>query len=211
MKLGIFGGSFDPPHRGHVEPVRRARERLGLDRVLYVVTANPPHKRDPASAPAAPAARRFAMVEMALLGEEGLYASDHELDTSRATYTVETLEHFRRERSEDDLHLLVGADSLAQLDTWKRWRELPRLARLVVLGRPGSELESIRSGLPRELRRLLEEDAEGSGRGLDFVGDAMIDLSSTELRHRLAAGEPVGPEEVHPLVLDYVRKYRFYR
>ena len=211
MKLGIFGGSFDPPHRGHVEPVRRARERLGLDRVLYVVTANPPHKRDPGSAPTAPAACRFAMVEMTLLEEEGLYASDHELVASRATYTVETLEHFRRERPDDELHLLLGADSLARLDTWKRWRDLPRLARLVVLGRPGSELEAIRDDLPEELRRLLRDREERGGPELVFLRDAMIDLSSTDLRRSLAAGEPAGPQEVSPLVLDYVRKYRFYR
>lgn len=210
MRLGLFGGSFDPPHRGHVEPVRLARRRLGLDRVLYLVTASPPHKRDPGSAPEAPAACRFAMVEMALLEEEGLFASDHELRPDRPAYTVETLEHFRREEPDAELHLLIGSDSLAELDTWKRWRELPRLARLVVLGRPGAELDAIRSELPEELRRLLDRGGEGGG-GIEFLGDAPVDLSSTELRRRLAAGGPVSAEEVSPLVLDYLRKYRFYR
>jgi len=205
MKLGIFGGSFDPPHQGHVRLAQEARRRLGLDRVLFVPTANPPHKVDPKHAPVAPAPCRFAMVEMALLGEEGLYASPFELRLDRVTYTVETLEHFRAEEPEAALHLLVGSDSLAELDTWKRWRDLPKLARLVVLGRPGSEPATIRRELPEELRELLDRGE------MDLLTDVMIDVSSTEIRRRLERGEPVDGEWLPPLVLDYVTKYSFYR
>lgn len=205
MKLGIFGGSFDPPHRGHVRLVQEARHRLGLDRVLFVPTANPPHKAEPGRAPVAPALRRFAMVEMALLEEEGLFASPFELRLDRATYTVETLEHFRSEEPEAELHLLVGSDSLAQLETWRRWRELPKLARLVVLGRSGSEPATVRAELPEELRTLLDRG------GMDLLADLMIDVSSTEIRRRLSLGEPVDEEWLHPLVLDYATKYRLYR
>ena len=101
MKIGLFGGSFDPIHRGHVEPVREARRRLGLERVIYLPTATPPHKPRRALAPAL---ARFAMVELALLGEEGLYVSAHELTPERPAYTVETLEHFRRQMPEAELH-----------------------------------------------------------------------------------------------------------
>ncbi|MGD2115902.1 MAG: nicotinate (nicotinamide) nucleotide adenylyltransferase [Acidobacteriota bacterium] len=205
MKLGLFGGSFDPPHAGHVRPVREARRRLGLDRVLYLPTANPPHKADPASAPEAPAVRRFTMVELALLEEEGLYASDFELRPDRTTYTVETLEHFRAERPDAELHLILGSDSLAGLDTWRRWRDLPELARLVVLGRPGAEPGAVREALPGALRELFD------GGGIDLLTDVVIDVSSTEIRRRLARGEPVPEDWMHPLVLDYVRKYSFYR
>ena len=205
MKLGLFGGSFDPPHVGHVRPVQEARRSLGLDRVIYVPTARPPHKTDPEDAPEAPAPCRFAMVEMALLEEEGLYASPVELRPDRVTYTVETLEHFRSREPDAALHLLLGSDSLAGLDAWKRWRELPRLARLVVLGRPGAEPARIRGDLPEELRELFDRG------GIDVVTDAMIDVSSTDIRWRLARGAPVPEEWMHPLVLDYVTKYRFYR
>jgi nicotinate-nucleotide adenylyltransferase len=209
VRLGIFGGSFDPPHAGHVRPVQEARRRLDLDRVLYVPTANPPHKADVASAPEAPAICRFAMVEMALLAEEGLYASPLELRPDRTTYTVETLEHFRATQPDAELHLILGSDSLAGLDTWRRWRDLPRLARLVVLARPGAEPERIRDTLPEELRELFDR---GEGRaGIDLLTDVVVDVSSTEIRRRLARGEPVGDEWMHPLVLDYIRKYRFYR
>jgi nicotinate-nucleotide adenylyltransferase len=209
MKLALFGGSFDPIHLGHIVPVQEARRRLGLDRVVYLPTARPPHKGDRGSLPRAPAAARYAMVEMALLLEEGLYASDHELRSDRPSYTIETLEHFRREGRaaghELDLHLLLGADSFVELPTWRRWRELPELARLVVLARPGRELEKVRDSLAPELRELLERGE------LAVIDNAQVDLSSTEIRERLARGEEPDEESMPPLVVDYLRKYRFYR
>lgn len=209
MKLGLFGGSFDPIHLGHVVPVQEARRRLGLDRVIYLPTANPPHKRDPESAPRAPAAARYAMVEMAILLEEGLFASDHELRSGGPSYTVETLEHFLREGSkagyELDLHLILGSDTLAELHTWRRWRELPELARLVVLTRPESEIDAIRSRLAPELRELLDRD------GIEVVEETRVDVSSSEIRRRLARGEPPDEGLLAPLVVDYLQKYRFYR
>lgn len=211
MRLGLFGGSFDPVHRGHVGPVQEARRTLGLDRVLYLPTARPPHKEDPETAPRAPAWARYTMVELAVLHEEGLYVSSHELRPDRPSYTVETLEHFRREAgaSAGELHLILGSDALLGLPGWRRWRELPELARLVVLTRPGSELREIRGRLAPELEELLE------GGGIDVVEDARVDVSSTEIRRRLAADEAERPpwleEWVPPLVVDYLAKYRFYR
>ena len=141
MRLGLFGGSFDPIHAGHVLPVREARQALGLDKILYLPTAHPPHKPRRLMAP--PHAR-YAMVELALLGEEGLFASPYELTLDRPAYTVETLEHFRQQEPAADLHLLIGSDSFADLNHWVRWREIPGLARLVVLARPGWSLDDER-------------------------------------------------------------------
>lgn len=213
MKLALFGGSFDPVHLGHVVPVQEARRRLGLDRVVYLPTANPPHKQDPPSAPEAPAAARYAMVEMAILLEEGLFASAHELRTDRPSYTVETLEHFRDEGARAgydlELHLLLGSDSLAELHTWRRWEEILELARLVVLARPESEIQAIRGKLAPPVRELL--DLPGERGGIEVVEDARVDVSSTEIRRRLARGEPPDEEHLPPLVVDYLQKYRFYR
>jgi nicotinate-nucleotide adenylyltransferase len=205
VKLGLFGGSFDPFHLGHLRPVQAARARLGLERVLYLPTARPPHKEDADLAPRAPAPARYAMVEMAILAEEGLYASPYEQERDAPSYTVETLEHFRREWPEAELHLIVGADSFVQLPTWRRWRELAELARLVVLARPGWDLTVRRAELAPELRALLDE-----GRG-DLIEDVYWDLSSTEIRRRLAAREPLPADWLPDLVLDYVQKYDFYR
>lgn len=199
MKLGLFGGSFDPIHQGHVLPVREARRVLGLDRVLYLVTAKPPHKSRRALTP--PHAR-YAMVEMALLGEEGLYASPDELVLDRPVYTIETLEHFRQTEPEADLHLLIGGDSFADLHLWYRWREIPGLARLVVLTRPGWELDR---ALHPELASLAATDR------VIFLRQPPVDVSSTRLRELFARGEqpPVG--QVSDLVVRYVQKYDLYR
>jgi nicotinate-nucleotide adenylyltransferase len=203
VKLGLFGGSFDPIHAGHVLPVREARRALGLDRVLYLPTAHPPHK--PLRAMAPPHAR-YAMVEMALLGEEGLFASPYELTLDRPAYTVETLEHFRSERPEDDLHLIIGGDSFADLHHWVRWQEIAGLARLVVLARPGWELEEKleESALPPELNRLAHGDR------VVFLHQTPVDVSATRLRELFARGEQPPAGWVHESVVRYVQKYDLY-
>lgn len=203
MKLGLFGGSFDPIHAGHVLPVREARRTLGLDKVLYLPTAHPPHKPRRVMAP--PHAR-YAMVEMALLGEEGLFASPYELTLDRPAYTVETLEHFRAREPEADLHLIIGADSFADLHHWVRWQEIAGLARLVVLARPGWELEEKleASALPPELRELAHGDQ------VVFLHQAPVDVSATRLREMLARGEQPPLGWVHESVVRYVQKYDLY-
>ncbi|MFL6201429.1 MAG: nicotinate (nicotinamide) nucleotide adenylyltransferase [Thermoanaerobaculia bacterium] len=200
MKLGLFGGSFDPIHRGHIEPVQAARAALGLERVIYLPTAVPPHKPGRVLAPAH---SRYAMVEMALLGEEGLYASTLELTLARPAYTIETLEHFREAMPGVDLHLLIGGDSYADLDHWVRWREIVEAARLVVLTRPGWTLEeaSLSPGLA---------DLARSGRVI-FLGQPPVDVSSTRLREMFARGEQPPPGTVPESVVRYVQKYGLYR
>jgi nicotinate-nucleotide adenylyltransferase len=200
MKIGLFGGSFDPIHRGHIEPVREARRLLGLERVIYLPTATPPHKPRRALAPAH---ARYAMVELALLDEEGLYVSAHELTPERPAYTVDTLEHFRREMPDSELHLLVGGDSFADLHHWVRWQEIAAAARLVVLARPGWDLDSI--SLDSGVAALARTDR------VLVVRQAAVDVSSTRLREQLAAGLPLSPGDVPDLVVRYVQKYGLYR
>jgi nicotinate-nucleotide adenylyltransferase len=203
MRLGLFGGSFDPIHRGHIDPVQAARRELGLDRVIYLPTAVPPHKPGRVLAPAH---ARYAMVEMALLDEEGLYASTFELTLGRPAYTVETLEHFRRTlppTPDTELVLIIGGDSYAELDHWVRWEEIPDLARLAVLTRPGWTLEE--SALSPDLA-----DLAGSGRVV-FLGQPPVDVSSTRLREMFARGEQPPPGNVPPSVVRYVQKYDLYR
>lgn len=200
MKVGLFGGSFDPIHRGHIAPVQEARRALGLDRVIYLPTARPPHKPDRRLAP--PHAR-FTMVELALLEEEGLYASSHELTPGRPAYTIETLEHFRREMPAAELFLLIGGDSFADLHLWVRWREIPEVARVVVLARPGWDFEA--PSLDPEVAGLARTDR------VTLLRQTPVDVSSTRLRELLAAGLPPPPGAVPELVVRYLEKYGFYR
>jgi nicotinate-nucleotide adenylyltransferase len=200
MKIGLFGGSFDPIHRGHVDPVQEARRELGLERVIYLPTAVPPHKPGRILAPAY---ARYTMVELALLQEEGLYVSTHELTLGRPAYTVETLEHFRREMPDADLHLLIGGDSFADLDHWVRWREIAAAARLVVLARPGWSLDE--ASLPPQLVELARSER------VCFVTGKPVDISSTRLRELFSRGETPPPGSVPDLVVRYVQKYDLYR
>jgi nicotinate-nucleotide adenylyltransferase len=200
VKVGLFGGSFDPIHRGHIEPVREARRILGLDRVIYLPTAKPPHKPGRVLAPAF---ARYAMVEMALLPEEGLYASTHELTVDRPAYTIETLEHFRAEMPAAELFLLIGGDSFADLHLWVRWREIPRAAQVVVLARPGWDFETI--PLDPEVAELARTDR------VLLLRQPPVDVSSTRLRELLAAGLPLPEGAVPDLVVRYLQKYDLYR
>jgi nicotinate-nucleotide adenylyltransferase len=199
VKLGLFGGSFDPIHRGHVEPVQEARRMLGLERVIYLPTALPPHKPGRRLAP--PLAR-YAMVELALLAEEGLYASPHELTLDRPAYTIDTLEHFRRQLPDAELHLLVGADSFLELPHWHRWRDVVAAARLVVLSRPGWETVRPPDG---ELAELL-----AAGR-VELLRQRPCEVSSTRLREMLGRGERPPAGWISDLVVDFAVKYSLYR
>jgi len=200
MKLGLFGGSFDPIHRGHVEPVRAALAEVGLDRVLYLPTARPPHKQ---IRKLAPPWGRFAMVELALLGEPRLQVSPYELQLERPAYTVETLEHFRRELPDAELHLLIGEDSFRDLTQWVRWTDIARLANLVVLARPLGG--AIAEPLPDELRALAD------GPKVRFVRDRPVDASSTAIRAALERGEEPPAGALADPVVQYIHKYKLYR
>ena len=168
--------------------------------MIYLPTAVPPHKPGRVLAPAH---ARYAMVEMALLGEEGLYASTFELTLGRPAYTVETLEHFRRTMLGAELVLIIGGDSYAELDHWVRWEEIPELARLAVLTRPGWTLEE--SSLSPDLAALAR-----SGK-VDFLHQPPVDISSTRLRELFSKGGAPPPGTVPESVVRYVQKYDLYR
>ena len=202
MKLGLFGGSFDPIHTGHIRPVREAREQLGLDEVIFLPTAVPPHKPDRQFAP--PHAR-YAMVELALLREEGLRVSPFELKPEQPCYTIETLRHFCRNEPEAELYLLVGSDGFEELNTWREWKEIVRLSHLAVLTRPGRQLADIRLRLPAEIADLTNTDR------VHFVRNKSVDVSATEIRKQLALGSELPAGLVPELVLEYIQKYSLYQ
>jgi nicotinate-nucleotide adenylyltransferase len=193
MRIGVFGGGYDPIHRGHVEPVAAARRALGLERVLYVPTAVPPHKAGPAAPPLA----RYAMCELALLERPGLEVSTLEIAASGPTYTIDTLERLAAGRPGDEVWLLVGADALAGLPTWRRGAEIVERFPLAVLARPGFDRDAAAAGL--------------EGARFATVENAPLAISSTAIRERLARGEAPPVEWLDPRVLTFLTKYRLYR
>lgn len=198
MKLGLYGGSFDPIHFGHILPVRHAMKALALDRVLYLPTARPPHKRE---RELTPVLARYTMVELALLDDPQMQVSDVEMDPTTVSYTVDTLRHFRREQPDVDLHLLLGSDSFLGLPNWREWRQLSKLAHLVVMARPGWEIID----LPPELAELLQSE-----QAQIVPQPVCVEASSSKLRKRLVAGESDLSDLTPQRVLDYIGKYEFY-
>ena len=196
-RVGLFGGSFDPIHNGHILPVLAAREDLDLDVVHYLPTARPPHK---ARGTRAPALARNTMVELALLPYPELVVSDVELDLGRIAYTVDTVERYAAEDPKAELHLLLGVDSFNDLMSWRRFKDLIAAVRLVVLTRPGER------GLDPAVRAAVEE-----ARGFDLVRHRSVDVSSSSIRRRLARGEDVDTGLMPAAVLRYCRKYGLYR
>lgn len=201
MKLGIFGGTFDPIHSGHIVPVRQAQEVLSLDRVFYLPTARPPHKP---GRQFVRSQRRFAMVELALLDEPDFEVSAWELTPGEFAFTVDTVERFHRRDPQYELYVILGGDSFKQLTTWKRWRDIVRIASLAVLTRPGWDYKSVEQSLPEELRDLVT-----AGR-VTFVRNAPVETSSTELRHLFRTGGDIPATAMPERVVKYIRKYSLY-
>ena len=213
-RIGLFGGSFDPIHRGHVEPVLEAARALALDRVLYLPTARPPHKQGPRYASAL---SRLAMVELALLDHDHLLVDPLELG-EQVHYTIDTVRTLQ-EREPGVYFLFLGADSLLEFDQWRAWRDIAAACELVVLRRPGFPLEPDR--WPEALREGLDPTR------VHVIDNHLWQASSTTLRGVLGAGrtsadsvardartawanDDVASEMLHPRVLQYVEKYGLY-
>lgn len=179
QRLGILGGTFDPPHAAHLELAEAARAQFGLDRVLLVVAGDPWQKRDQVEAPAS---ERLAMVAVAAEGRPGLEASALEVERPGPSYTVDTLEELAG--PDRELFLILGADVAASLHTWHRWDRVRELAALLVADRPGAA----------ESAAETAERLRAGGWRCEVVTLPPHDLSSTELRERLAGGEPVEDE-----------------
>jgi nicotinate-nucleotide adenylyltransferase len=183
VRLGILGGTFDPPHLGHLAVAQDAWSRIGLDRVLFVPAAQPPHK--PKSVDAPPALR-LAMVRAAILGDDRFEATDLELMRQGPSYTADTLRDLAGRLPDAELFLLLGADQFREFATWREPAVIAALATLVVVRRAGIDAETGTLDAT-----VLELDA------------VRIDVSSTEIRRRVAAGEPIRylvPEGVRRII-----------
>ena len=179
MRLGIFGGSFDPVHYGHLLLAESCREQCRLDRVWFLPAAVPPHKQSKALAPAK---SRLEMLELAIAGNENFAVSTIELDRGGVSYTVETLRTIGTQQPDDELFFLMGADSLHEFVTWREPGEICRLATPVVVHRADSPPPDL-----SVLGEFVSPERLGEIRSCQ-VEMPIIDLSSTDLRQRAAEG-----------------------
>lgn len=210
--LGIFGGTFDPIHFGHLRLAEEATEVLALAGVRFVPAGRPPHREGPGVS----AADRLAMVRLATSGNARFTVDAGEVESDAPSYTVPTLERLRRELgAERPIVLLLGADAFSALPTWHRWQDLLELAHIVVAHRAGRAPEA--AELPAELVQacvarhadspvLLREAPAGRVLALPMTPLA---ISATDIRARLAAGRSAR-YLLPPEVLDYIRSRRLY-
>jgi len=189
LKIGIFGGSFDPVHLGHLLVAQAAIEELGLDRLFFIPAAQSPFK--PESKPA-PDAARLQLLRLALAGKTNCEIDDQEIRRGGVSYTVDTLRDYAKRFSGAELFYLVGADNVPKLNEWREPAELARLAEFVAIPRPGGAA----AVFPPPFRgRML--------RGFPFA------VSSSEIRARVKAGLPV--EHLVPTaVAEAIRNGQFY-
>ncbi len=195
-RLGILGGTFDPVHVGHLAAAVNVRFELELDRVLLVVANQPWQKIG--TRPVSAAADRLALVEAAVEGCEGLEASSMEIDRGGISYTADTLAELQAADESAELFLVIGADVAPALSTWVRLDEVRRAVTLVVVNRPGTEVVE-----PSE-RALL------AGWRTCFVEIPALEISSTDLRERAAAGRPLD-FLVPPSTIRVIKERELYR
>jgi nicotinate-nucleotide adenylyltransferase len=194
-RLGILGGTFDPPHLGHLAAATACRLALSLDRVLFVVAHDPWQKSSLREI--APAPDRLAMVDLATRGTAGIEVSRIELDRGGPSYTVETVEALveaalERGALPPELVLIVGADVVDTLPTWHRSEDLRAMVTLAVVARPGAEL------------------AAGVGEWrVEMVDGSRLDVSSSQIRALVAAGRPI-TGMVDEAVEQYIERHGLY-
>jgi nicotinate-nucleotide adenylyltransferase len=189
-RVGIFGGSFDPPHTAHVELARTALRALPLDEVRWIPAGQPWQK----SRVMTPAPMREAMVRLAIAGEPQFVLDRTELDRSGPSITLDTVTAFQAAEPGVDWVLLIGGDQYANLHTWRHWPDLLDRVTLAVAQRPGA---------------AHRPDAAVQRRPHRVVPLAMLDISSTDIRQRVSRGLPI-EHLVPPAVARYIDQHRLY-
>lgn len=189
MKIGLFGGSFDPVHLGHLLVAEAAREEAGLSRVFFIPAAQSPFK--PAAQPAADS-DRLRLLRLALAGDVAAEVDPQEIQRGGISYSIDTVRHYARKFPGAELFYLIGADQSSQLHLWREAAELARLVQFLVIPRPGETL---------------------SGLSEPFCGRALrgfpLAVSSSEIRRRIKAGLPAD-RLLPPAVAEAIRNYRLY-
>lgn len=214
MRLGLFGGTFNPIHLGHLRAAVEVREAFGLDKLLLIPSAHPPHKN---GEDIAEAVDRLEMVRLAVQGVPFLEASDVELARPGPSYTIETLAHFQNHFGpQSAIHFIVGLDAFSEITTWKSHKQLFATAHFIVMARPGSKLKDLEEFIHRYISRDYEYD-QSSKRythsrwsSIYCFNITHLDISATRIREWIRQDRSVRflvPDPVEELI----KEKRLYR
>lgn len=212
-RVGVLGGTFDPVHEGHVAAAGAALRALGLDRVLFMPSRQPPHRQGELHTPPSD---RLAMVALAVASRSEFAASDLELRREGPSFTADTLREIRRGGFEPwQIFFITGTDAFAEIASWRDYPALLDLANFVVIARPGQSFDLLRDRLPALAPRMrtvgdgVAPAPEGGSCAVFLVNAATPDISSTEIRELAARGLPLAGL-VAPEVERYIRAHRLY-
>lgn len=195
-RIGLMGGSFNPIHLAHVAMAKKAMEEAALDKVLFLPTGNPPHKREGL----AKASQRLTMVKLALAQETGFFPTDIEMNRTGTVYTVDTLILLLKLMPMAEFYYVIGEDTLYDLVNWREPEKVFQMCRFLVCPRPGIE-----EAVPPQ---VILEELNRRGARFTFLKEQVGDMSSTALRAHLGSGEE--PEGLHPAVMEYIRVMGLY-
>jgi nicotinate-nucleotide adenylyltransferase len=199
MRIGFFGGSFDPVHNGHLELARCCQQQAALDEVWFTPAAMQPLKQ---SGPRASNADRVAMLELALASEPSWRVCRHEIDRGGVSYTVDTLRQIHTERPDDELFILLGSDTLCDIGSWREPEEIFRLARPLFVHRAGAP--------QAEVPAVVLESITADRVVPPAIEMPAMNVSSTEIRNRVAAGRSIDGL-VPQIVAAYIAEKKLYR
>ena len=197
-KYGIFGGSFNPIHYGHLMICEYIKEEMGLDKVIFIPTGNPPHKDLEVSAK-----DRYEMVRLAISPNPDFEISDIEATRVKMSYTVDTIRELKKIYREEKLYFLIGLDSIFQLKTWMKIGDLSKEIEFVVAIRPGYINKD-------EINREIDFLRENFGTKVNLINTPLYEISSTDLRDRIREGKSLR-YLIPKKVLDYIEESGFYK
>jgi nicotinate-nucleotide adenylyltransferase len=212
--IGVFGGTFDPIHFGHLRSALEVCESLNLKEIRFIPCRIPPHRGEPLADPM----QRLAMVRAALAGQPNLILDDREIKRDGPSYMVDTLESLRSEITTEPLCLILGMDAFMGLSTWHRWQDLLTLAHLVVMHRAGKSMHDVNSQQAAQVTALLKsrqvKDAkllQAKAAGSIFLHPiSQLDISASKIRDMVAKGK--NPRYLLPdVVLQMVKVQKIYK
>jgi len=211
QRIGLFGGTFNPVHIGHLRCAEEIREQFALRRIVFVPAFMPPHKKQPGVAPQ----HRCEMARLAIAGNPCFELSDIELQREGNSYACDTIDHFRRQSPPgSELFFIIGSDAFSEVHTWRRYPAFFEHCGFIVMNRAGCCAPSsfnLPGGAARMFTRLDEDTYEHrSGNRICFGRVSALDISSTDIRARIAGGRTIS-YLVTPAVERYIRANRLYR